>query len=231
MHNEETSVLLDRWGVVIPDDLLELALTHRSFAYEHDCDHNERLEFLGDSILGAVVAADIFDEFSDMSEGELSKIKSAAVSERALAAVARRLGLGDFIRLGKGEALTGGRDKDSILSDTMEALFAATYICAGLSTAIDTVRRHMSEQVVEATKMGPALDWRTAAEEKARELGVPGDLRYEVSGEGPDHARVYTATVFFGETPMGEGSATSQKAAKLEACRAAYLAMADGDSA
>lgn len=228
MHNTDTSALLERWGVEIPADLLELALTHRSFAYEHDVDHNERLEFLGDSILGAVVAADIFDQYPGRSEGELSKIKSAAVSERALASVARELGLGEYIRLGKGEALTGGRDKDSLLSDTMEALFAATYLSAGLDTAIDTVRRHMNAKVIEATKMGPALDWRTAAEEKARELGVPGELRYEVSSEGPDHARVYTATAFFGDMPMGEGSATSQKAAKLEACKAAYLVM-DGD--
>lgn len=148
LHETDTSPLLERWGVDIPAEMLEIALTHRSYAFENESEHNERYEFLGDSILGAVVAADIFHDYPTKSEGELSKIKSAAVSEKALACVARELGLGDFIRLGKGESLSGGRDKDSILADTMEALFAATFLAKGLSTAIDTVRRHIDRKSV-----------------------------------------------------------------------------------
>ncbi|QJC21965.1 ribonuclease III [Arcanobacterium buesumense] len=222
MHKHDRSQLLARWGVDIPSDLLTLALTHRSWAYEHDSKHNERLEFLGDSILGAVVAEQIFHDYPDKSDGELSKIKSAAVSERALADIARGLELGDYIRLGKGEERSGGRDKDSILSDTVEALIAATYEAGGLAVVIDTVRRHLKEKIIEATRMGPALDWRTALEEKARELGIKGDISYQLHAEGPDHAKVYTACAFIGATEWGRGEATSRKAAKLAACEDGY---------
>ena len=217
--------LLDAWGTQIPRDLLVQALTHRSYAYEQDVPHNERLEFIGDSILGMVVATDLYREYPDYSEGDLSKIKSAAVSERALAILARDLDIGSYIFLGHGEELTGGRDKDSILSDTVEALIAATFLADGLNIAIETTRRLIAPLVLEATKMGPALDWRTAAEVKAREIGLIGDLRYATTGEGPDHARVYTTTVFIGDRELGTGSATSIKASKLEACKAAFLSM------
>lgn len=224
MKTDYTS-LLESWGSQIPRELLVQALTHRSYAYEQDVPHNERLEFIGDSILGMVVATDLYRDYPEYSEGDLSKIKSAAVSERALAIVARELDLGSYIYLGHGEELTGGRDKDSILSDTVEALIAATFLANGLEVAIETTRRHIAPMVIEATKMGPALDWRTAAEVKAREIGLTGDLRYETSSEGPDHARIYTTTVFMGERELGTGSSTSIKAAKLEACKNAFLAM------
>ncbi|QRV01560.1 ribonuclease III [Arcanobacterium phocisimile] len=222
MHEHNRRELLAAWGVDIPSDLLTLALTHRSWAYEHDSAHNERLEFLGDSILGAVVAEQIFHDYPDKSEGELSKIKSAAVSERALADIARSLNLGSYIRLGKGEEQTGGRDKDSILSDTVESLIAATYESQGIDVVISTVRTHLREKIIEATNMGPALDWRTAMEEKARELGYNGDVTYQIDAEGPDHAKVYTAKVSIGGTQWGSGQATSRKAAKLAACQDAY---------
>ncbi|SPT74646.1 ribonuclease III [Arcanobacterium haemolyticum] len=228
MHEQDRSPLLDAWGVEIPDELLTLALTHRSWAFEHECDNNERLEFMGDSILGAVVAEQIFHDYPEKSEGELSKIKSAAVSERALAGIARGLNLGAYIRLGKGEERTGGRDKDSILADTVEALIAATYEAGGLRVVISTVRHHLHAKIIEATQMGPALDWRTGMEEKARELGIAGELSYTIVGEGPDHAKVYTARVFIGETEWGRGDATSRKASKLAACKDAYYRLVEG---
>ncbi|USR78839.1 ribonuclease III [Arcanobacterium pinnipediorum] len=222
MHEHDSQQLLSAWGVQIPQELLILALTHRSWAYEHGTQHNERLEFLGDSILGAVVAEQIFHEYPEKSEGELSKIKSAAVSERALADIARSLNLGSYIRLGKGEEQTGGREKDSILSDTVESLIAATYEACGIDVVIATVRKHLHDKIIEATHMGPALDWRTAMEEKARELGITGDVTYQIDGQGPDHAKVYTARVFIADQMWGSGQATSRKAAKLAACQDAY---------
>ncbi|NLI05228.1 MAG: ribonuclease III [Actinomycetaceae bacterium] len=221
----DTAELLARWGVDIPADLLQHALTHRSYAFENECADNERLEFLGDSILGGVVAVDLFRDYPDMSEGDLSKIKAAAVSERALAEVARKLDLGAYLYLGVGEERTGGRQKDSLLADAVEALIAATYLAHGLDEAVAAVRRHIAEQILIATQMGPALDWRTAFEEKAREHGIIGDLSYQMDGTGPDHARVFTAQVMIGGKRYGTGTATSRKAAKLEACKDAYLTL------
>ncbi|MDF2420601.1 ribonuclease III [Trueperella pyogenes] len=222
MHKPVTPREIDAWGATIAADYLEAALTHRSWAYEHDGEHLERLEFLGDSILGAVVAAYIFARSPELDEGDMSKIKAAAVSERSLAQIARRLRLGDFIKLGRGEEMSGGRDKDSILADTVEALIGATFLTHGVEVTNDVVLRHLIVQIEAAAKMGPALDWRTAFEEKARSLGVTGNLTYEIVGEGPDHARVYTASVFIDGQKRGTGVATSQKQAKLEACKDAY---------
>lgn len=225
MHKPITQREVEVWGATIDPRYVEPALTHRSWAYENGGEHSERLEFLGDSILGAVVTSYIFATYPDMNEGGMSKIKAAAVSERSLAEIARRLGLGAFIRLGHGEEKSGGRDKDSILADTVEALIGGTFLTHGVEVTNEVVLRHLVPQVEAAQKMGPALDWRTAFEEKAREQGITGNLSYEVEGEGPDHARVYTAAVIVDGVKRGEGTATSQKQAKLEACKAAYYAL------
>ncbi|WP_124053858.1 ribonuclease III [Arcanobacterium ihumii] len=222
MHKTDRKPLLKKWGVALEDAILERALTHRSWAFEHQCGHNERLEFLGDSVLGFFAADRIFHDFDESSEGDMSKIKSAAVSERALAQVARELGIGDYILLGIGEERSGGRRKESILSDTVEALIAATYLEHGIDVTRKIVEHHINPKIEDATKMGPALDWRTAVEEKARTLGFKEELSYRVEGEGPDHAREYTAFAYFGEALWGIGKATSQKAAKLVACEDAY---------
>ncbi len=229
MHKAVTAAEFDRWGAHIDEQYLQPALTHRSWAYENDSDHAERLEFLGDSILGAVVAAYIFKDSPDANEGEMSKIKAAAVSERSLAEVARELKLGEYIRLGNGEELSGGRHKDSILADTVEALIGATYLTLGLDETRDVVLRHLKPKIEEARELGPALDWRTAFEEKYRGMGITGNLYYEMEGEGPDHARKYTARVHIDSKHYGTGTATSQKQAKLEACKDAYYALDERD--
>lgn len=229
MHKSVTPEDLERWGASIAEEYLQPALTHRSWAYENEGEHAERLEFLGDSILGAVVAASIFLDSPEASEGDMSKIKAAAVSERSLAEVARTLNLGEFVRLGRGEELSGGREKDSILADTIEALIAATYLTHGLEVAREVILRHLTPKIDEARRLGPALDWRTAFEEKSRELGIVGTLDYEMEGEGPDHARRYTAHVYIDDRHWGTGVATSQKQAKLEACKDAYYAL-DGQA-
>lgn len=224
MFNPNTTELMHAWGVDLESHIRTLALTHRSWAFEHGTDHNERLEFLGDSVLGFIAADWIFEQFPEDSEGDMSKVKSASVSEKALAIVARELNLGSYIRLGVGEERTGGREKDSILSDTVEALIAATYLQHGMETVRAVVERHIVPIIHKAADLGPALDWRTAFEEKARELGIPhmAELRYEVQGEGPDHARVYTAKLYLAQDFWGEGTGSSQKVAKLAACADAY---------
>ena len=137
----DREVLLNRWGIKIDPKLLELALTHRSWAHEQGgLPTNERLEFLGDSVLGLVVTEELYERFPGVSEGQLAKMRSATVSEPALAQIAQQLGLGEFILLGNGEAITGGREKASILSDTVEAMIGATYLTHGFTATRPVVQ-------------------------------------------------------------------------------------------
>ena len=214
--------LIDRWGIDIKRPMLRLALTHRSFAFEHDEPHNERLEFLGDSILGLVVAEKVYREYPHASEGDMSRMKTYAVSERALADIARELGLGEFIRLGKGEQQSGGRDKDSILSDTVEALIGATYLQYGMEPTREVVDRLVSPKVADASVLGPNLDWQTSFEELAHARGMEGIMTFDMESSGPDHARLFTATGSMGGRVWGTGSGTSQKKARQKASEASF---------
>ena len=156
----DTEALVYRWGPSIDAGLLDLALTHRSYAHENGgLPTNERLEFLGDSVLGIIVTEYLYRTHPEVPEGQLAKMRAATVSEPALAAVARDLGLGEFIKLGKGEALSGGRDKDSILSDTVEALIGATYLTHGLEETRTVVTRLVSRFLESAhPRRGPGLE-------------------------------------------------------------------------
>lgn len=214
--------LLQAWGAPISKDMLRLALTHRSFAYEHDEPHNERLEYLGDSILGLIVAEKVFREYPTASEGDMSQMKTYAVSEVALADIARTLGLGDYIRLGKGEKLSGGRDKDSILSDTVEALIAATYLENGMDVAREVVDRLVDQKIRDASVLGPHLDWQTSFEELAHAQGLEGTLTFTFESEGPDHAKVFTAHAWMGDQAWGSGRGSSQKKARHKAAEASF---------
>ncbi|MDO5025933.1 MAG: ribonuclease III [Trueperella sp.] len=222
MAENKLDEFFTKWGITVPAELMGRALSHRSWAYENDAGDNERLEFLGDSILGAIVADAVFNAYREKDEGDLSKIKSATVSERALAELARELGIGELVRLGNGEELSGGRNKDSILADTVEAIIAATYLAYGLDQTLEIVHKHFIPKIKKASEMGPALDWRTAFEELARASGLSAELQYDISAAGPDHARVYTAKVYVDQKYWGTGEASSQKAAKLLACQDAY---------
>ncbi|MCI1674943.1 MAG: ribonuclease III [Ancrocorticia sp.] len=214
--------LIDRWGIDIKRPLLRQALTHRSFAFEHDEPHNERLEFLGDSILGLIVAEKVYREYPEASEGDMSRMKTYAVSERALADIARELDLGESIRLGKGEKLTGGADKDSILSDTVEALIAATYLQHGMEPTRQVVDRLVTPKIRDASVLGPNLDWQTSFEELAHARGMEGIMTFEMESSGPDHARVFTATGFMGGQKWGSGQGSSQKKARQKAAEASF---------
>jgi ribonuclease III len=189
--------LVTSLGVELDDELLGLALTHRSYAYEHGgLPTNERLEFLGDSVLSIVVTERLYRDHPDLPEGQLAKLRASVVNMHALAGVAAALGedgLGAHLFLGRGEELTGGRRKPSILADATEALIGAVYLQHGLETARGLVHRLFDALLTGAPLLGAGLDWKTSLQEltAAGELGVP---EYRIAEQGPDHAKTFTAT-------------------------------------
>jgi ribonuclease III len=203
-------------------ELRETALTHRSYAFEHDLDAtNERLEFLGDSVLGLVVTDMAFAAFPRMPEGELAKLRAAIVNAQALAEVARSLDLGSLVRLGKGEEQSGGRDKASILADALEAVFGAVYLDAGLDESRSLIER-LFRPLMEAYARGEGeRDYKTILQELAsRELRTMPEYRLEE--RGPDHEKEFTATVFLNGEPLGMGVGKSKKEAEQRAAREAF---------
>lgn len=219
--------LLEKLGVHLDPELLVLALTHRSFAHEAGgIPTNERLEFLGDTVLGLVVTERLYREQPDRPEGDLARMRAATVSQRALAGVARELDLGRYVLLGKGELATGGPDKDSILSDTLEALIGAVYLTHGVEVARGFVERLVGPTLRRATDLGAGLDWKTSLQELAATLGL-GVPQYVVTGEGPDHARSFTAKVVVADEVRGTGTGTAKKLAEQEAAEAAYTELAE----
>lgn len=217
-------------GVELPDDLLTLALTHRSYAYENGgLPNNERLEFLGDSVLGVVVTEVLYSDFPDLAEGQLAKLRAAVVNAQALADVARGLELGAYIRLGRGEETTGGRDKVSILADTMEAVFGAVFVHAGIETAKELIRGLFIPLIRQAAELGAGLDWKTSLQEAAAAAGM-GSPEYVVTHEGPDHAREFHARAVVDGEVLGEGTGRSKKAAEQLAAEAAYARILGRDA-
>lgn len=209
-------------GVDVSATILEQALTHRSYAYEHGgLPTNERLEFLGDAVLGLVVTEALYLRNPDVDEGQLAKMRAAVVNARALAGVARALGVGESLRLGRGEETTGGRDKSSILADALEALIGAVYLDRGLSEATALVHRLFDSMIEAAAELGAGLDWKTSLQEIAAlyGLGVP---EYEVSEAGPDHEKIFTAVVRVGEVVYGDGVGRSKKEAEQQAAALAH---------
>lgn len=212
-------------GVPISEETLERALTHRSYAYENGgLPTNERLEFLGDSVLGLVVTDTLFNGHPTLPEGHLAKLRAAVVQMGALAEVARQLKLGAYVRLGRGEEGTGGRDKPSILADTLEAVIGATYIDCGLEAASGLVHRLFDPVIERSARLGAGLDWKTSLQELTalHGLGVPV---YNVTDTGPDHQKVFRAVVEVGGRALGEGEGRSKKAAEQLAAEAAWRAI------
>jgi ribonuclease-3 len=206
----------------IDESLLLRALTHRSYAYENGgLPNNERLEFLGDSVLGLVVTDSLFGAHPDLAEGQLARLRAAVVNMRALAEVARTLGLGEYIFLGRGEESTGGRDKASILADTMEAVIAAVYLSAGLPAATTFVHHLLDPLMESSASLGAGLDWKTSLQEltASGSLGVP---EYRVTEEGPDHQKSFHAESVVGSELMGSGSGSSKKEAEQMAAEVAW---------
>ncbi len=198
------------------------ALTHRSYAFERGTEEtNERLEFLGDAVLGVVVTDLAFRRFADLPEGELAKLRAATVNMLTLADVARELGLGEEILLGKGEELSGGRDKTSILADAMEAVLGAMYIDRGLDRAAEVIERLFWPRMEAYVRGEGDRDYKTGLQElAAQDIGnVP---QYRVSETGPDHAKEFTATVFLAGEAYGRGVGRSKKEAEQRAARVAF---------
>ncbi|MGH6653888.1 MAG: ribonuclease III [Actinocrinis sp.] len=219
------AVLEQRLGLPIDPPLLERALTHRSFSYENgNVPTNERLEFLGDSVLGLVVTSTLYDTHPDLPEGQLAKFRSHVVNSRALADVARTLGLGEFLRLGKGEESTGGRDKSSILADTMEALIGAVYLDHDLEAAGGLIHRLFDGLIEASAGLGAGLDWKTSLQELTAEhsLGVP---QYLVTEDGPDHDKFFSARVRVADREYPPGRGRSKKVAEQIAAEHAYRAI------
>ena len=218
---------------VLDDALLDQSLTHRSYAYEHGgLPTNERLEFLGDSVLGVVVTDTLFRTHPNLSEGRLAKLRAAVVNARALAEVARTIGLGTHIKLGRGEEATGGRNKSSILSDTVEALIGAVYLSGGFEASGAVVHLLFDPLMDNAARLGAGLDWKTSLQELSAgySLGVP---EYVIAHQGPDHEKTFTAQVRVGDGLYGHGTGRSKKEAEQQAAETAYNAISEahGDPA
>jgi ribonuclease-3 len=220
-------------GVDLDAGLLERALTHRSFAYENGgLPTNERLEFLGDSVLGLVVTSALFLEHPDLPEGRLAKLRASVVNSRALADVARGLGprgLGAYLLLGKGEETTGGRDKESILADTLEAILGAVYLQYGLPIASEVIHRLFDPVMAQAAGLGAGLDWKTSLQEltATRGLGVPD---YQIDQTGPDHAKTFTAWAVVAGQRHGGVQGRTKKEAEQRAAEAAFGALTAVDT-
>ncbi|GAB7050599.1 ribonuclease III [Catenuloplanes indicus JCM 9534] len=218
------------FGVSIDPELLERALTHRSYAYENGgLPTNERLEFLGDSVLGVVITTALFTDHPDLPEGKLAKLRASVVNMTALADVARTLGpdgLGAYLFLGKGEETTGGRDKASILADTLEALLGAIYLQHGLDVAAKVIHKLFDPLMAASSKQGPSLDWKTSLQELTASLGL-GVPEYRIDEAGPDHAKTFTAWVVVAGERYGGAEGRSKKQAEQRAAEAAWRNLSD----
>jgi ribonuclease III len=210
-------------GIRFSDPTLqEVALTHRSFAFEQDvAPTNERLEFLGDAVLGLVITDLAYRAYPDLSEGELAKLRAAMVNMTMLAEVARELGLGDAVLLGRGEELSGGRNKASILADTLEAVFGAVYMDQGIRVAQRLIKRLFSPRMRAYVRGEGTRDYKTLLQElAAQDLGrLP---EYRVEERGPDHQKEFTASVFLAGRELGRGGGRSKKEAEQRAAREAH---------
>ncbi|CAM05273.1 ribonuclease III [Saccharopolyspora spinosporotrichia] len=221
---------MEALGVELDAELLTLALTHRSYAYENGgLPPNERLEFLGDAVLGLVITDRLYNEHPDLPEGQLAKLRASVVNMHALAGVARGLGeggLGEYLLLGRGEELTGGRDKASILADGLEAVLGAVYLQDGIDVARDVIHRLFEPLLTEAPQRGAGLDWKTSLQEltAAAALGVP---EYRVEEQGPDHRKEFSAYVSVAGDTLGQGGGRTKKEAEQKAAEAAWRTLSE----
>lgn len=204
-------------GVEIEPQLLELALTHRSYSYENGRGpNNERLEFLGDAILGFLVTSHIHDHFSDLDEGNLTKLKNAVVSAPALAQAASSINLGEYLLLGKGEIQTGGREKMNLLADTFEAVLGAAYVSKGLEAAKTIVEQHILPLLDSAEDLLLSADPKTTLLESMQQQGKAAPV-YQTTHEGPDHDRTFFANLLIDGQVIASASGRSRKQAETNA--------------
>ncbi|WP_179537337.1 ribonuclease III [Actinopolyspora biskrensis] len=229
-RTSDRSSLVEALGVDFDAEMLTLALTHRSYAYENGgLEPNERLEFLGDAVLGLVVTDRLYRDHPDLPEGQLAKLRASVVNMHALAGVARELGeggLGQYLLLGRGEELTGGRDKASILADSLEAVLGAVYLQHGVETASRVIHRLFDSLLTEAPMLGAGLDWKTSLQELTASagLGVPD---YRVEEQGPDHRKEFSAYAVINGEVFGQGDGGTKKDAEQKAAQTAWRALSE----
>ncbi len=210
--------------------LLQEALTHKSFSNEQPgrfCPHNERLEFLGDAVLDLVVSHRIFGDYPQVPEGEMTRIRAEVVSEKSLARVGRKLGLGECLRLGRGEARSGGRNKDSLIADAFEALLGAVFCDGGLEGARVLSESMLGRAIVRSARSKAGIDHKTRLQEILQAQGGRPPRYVLVKAEGPDHQRFYTVEVVADDRVVGQGRGKTKKAAEQEAARQALEQMGE----
>jgi len=222
------AVLEAALGVAIDPELLCRALTHRSYAHEHGgLPTNERLEFLGDAVLGLVITESLYASHPDLPESQLAKMRASVVNTHALAEVARGLGpggLGAHLLLGRGEHGSGGRDKDSLLADTLEAVLGAVYVDRGHPVAASVIRQVFAPMLADAAVRGAGLDWKTSLQELAAAEGR-GAPYYPIAETGPTHDKTFTATAMIGGESWGTGVGRTKKEAEKRAAEVAWAAL------
>jgi ribonuclease-3 len=224
-QGEDVGGLIESLGGEVDRVSIELAMTHRSYAYENGgVPTNERLEFLGDSVLGVLITEELYRRHPDLPEGQLAKLRAAIVNSRALAGVGRSINVGHYLKLGRGEQASGGRDKSSIIADAVEAIIGAYYLDRGLEPSRDLVLRLFADALDDAANLGAGLDWKTSLQELAaeRSLGAP---EYAVIESGPDHQKSFSATVVLGGMAVGEGQGNSKKEAEQFAAEQAWTSL------
>jgi ribonuclease-3 len=212
--------LLARLDCKIQTSLLELALTHSSFSYENGGESNERLEFLGDSILGFLVAQEVFERNAELDEGDLTRLKNSLVSADSLATAASRLDLGKYLRLGKGEEGSGGRTRLNILADAMEAVIAATFLSSGIDEAKKLVQEQILPMLGDPLALREFADPKTTLNERLRQKNLP-EVTYKVDSSGPEHDKQYSSLCFSGNDLLGEGQGRTIRSAESAAAAAA----------
>jgi ribonuclease-3 len=223
--------LVETLGGSVAAEALDLAVTHRSYAYENGgVPTNERLEFLGDSVLGLVITEELYQRYPDLPEGQLAKLRAAVVNARALAVVGRTIGIGRYLKLGRGEETSGGRDKSSILADALEAVIGAYYLDQGIEASRGLVLRLFTDALAAAAGLGAGLDWKTSLQELSAERGL-GAPEYVVVESGPDHQKSFHATAVLAGQGVGEGEGNSKKEAEQRAAEQAWNFLAESTSA
>ncbi len=220
--NGDLTELVEQLGLSSMPAELPLAMVHRSYSYENGrIPTNERLEFLGDSVLGVVITDHLYRSFPDLPEGQLAKMRSAIVNAQSLAVVASECNVGTYLLLGNGEQSTGGREKISILADAMEAVIGAVYLESGLEGARDFILDRFASLIETVPQLGAGLDWKTSLQELCAAIGR-GTPEYVVVGDGPDHARTFTAQVRVGDQLFGNGFGRTKKQAEQQAAQTAF---------
>ena len=225
---ESISAFEEKIGYEFKDKTyIQTALTHSSFANEHkEFNYNERLEFLGDSVLGLVVSDYLFRARNDLPEGKLTRLRANVVCEESLSAVARKINLGDHLFLGKGEKTSGGSDRDSILADATEAVIAAIYLDGGFDQAKDFILSNLRDTIAKNIDGNIFRDYKTILQEIIQ--GNNGKISYKLVGEsGPDHDKEFEMQVKCGQDTIGIGKGKNKKEAEKEAARDALVKMGE----